>query len=169
MKEIPANTIEQQTLLAGNAVTITAWQSAIVETFDGTNVLAPVRVTADQPRTFGPYSKDIRFRVSAIGCYATWDEGSAQLIAQGPMGPRGPAGPQGPPGIQGDGGSGSSYVFDQMNASAAWTIAHNLGRFPSVTVVDSAGSTIEGDVQYTDANTVVVQFSATFAGLAYLN
>ena len=71
MTDIPANTIQQQTLLAGNAVTITAWQRAIVETFDGTDVLAPVLVTSDQPQTFGPYSKDIRFRYVSSGTQLT--------------------------------------------------------------------------------------------------
>ena len=63
----------------------------------------------------------------------------------------------------------NTYTHTQSQAAATWTIAHNLNKHPSVTVVDSAGSVCYGNVQYTDANTVVVTFQAAFAGTAYLN
>jgi hypothetical protein len=68
-------------------------------------------------------------------------------------------------------GSGSdvAFVFDQMSASATWLIAHGLGKYPSVTIVDSSGATVEGAVDYVDANSLTVSFSAAFAGTAYLN
>ena len=65
--------------------------------------------------------------------------------------------------------AGSTYAFTQPAPLAVWTIAHNLGRFPSVSVVDSAGTEIEGSVVYTNANQVVITFSSAFAGAAYLN
>jgi hypothetical protein len=37
-----------------------------------------------------------------------------------------------------------------------------------VVVFDSAGTRVEGDVQWPDTNTVVVAFSAPFAGRAVL-
>lgn len=77
-------------------------------------------------------------------------------------------GPQGPPGTPGT-GTGSSYTHDQAVASATWVIAHNMARYPSVTVVDSSGATVFGNVTYTDANTVTINFAAAFAGSAYLN
>lgn len=65
--------------------------------------------------------------------------------------------------------SAKTTSFTQTTPSATWTIVHNLGRFPSVTVVDSAGSEIHGAVLYVDSNNVTISFSAATAGSAYLN
>jgi hypothetical protein len=62
-----------------------------------------------------------------------------------------------------------TYIHSQMSASAEWTINHNMGKYPSVAVVDSAGNAILGEVQYINENSLVVGFSAPFAGKAYLN
>ena len=67
------------------------------------------------------------------------------------------------------GPSHATYTHTQSSASATWTINHNLNCFPSVTIVDSAGSVVIGDVSYTNANTLVVTFVAAFGGKAYLN
>lgn len=75
---------------------------------------------------------------------------------------------QGPPGTGGT-GSDLHYTHDQMVASATWNIVHNLNKYPSVAVVDSAGSEVEGSVMYVTPNRVIVEFSAAFGGKAYLN
>jgi hypothetical protein len=62
-----------------------------------------------------------------------------------------------------------NYVYYQNNASDTWTVEHNLGKFPSVTVVDKNGDTVLTDVNYIDANTVEIVFNGAFAGKAYLN
>jgi hypothetical protein len=81
---------------------------------------------------------------------------------QGPQGPAGPAGPSGP--------SGGQSVFVQSSAASVWTINHNLGYRPAgVMVMDSGGTEVEGLVSYPDLNTVVITFSAPFAGTAYLS
>lgn len=79
-------------------------------------------------------------------------------------------------GVKGDtgdtGAAGSDdlhYMHDQMSASAVWVITHNLGKYPSVVVVDSGGAVCEGSPVYDSINQVTVTFSAAFAGLAYLN
>ena len=72
-------------------------------------------------------------------------------------------------GADGGGGTSTTYPFDQAYASTTWTIAHGLGKYPAVTVVDSSGDTVEGDVKYIDANSLTIGFSAAFAGTAYLN
>ncbi len=64
---------------------------------------------------------------------------------------------------------GSTYVHTQSSPAATWTISHNLGRRPSVTVVDSAGSVVIGEVTYLSDNSLRVEFSAGFSGQAYLN
>jgi hypothetical protein len=67
------------------------------------------------------------------------------------------------------GTSFQNYVFTQSSPSATWNITHNLGRRPSVTVVDSAGTVVIGEVTYTSDNALTIQFSAGFSGQAYLN
>jgi hypothetical protein len=85
-----------------------------------------------------------------------------RVVEQLIPGPPGPAGPPGPPG-------GTGYTHTQAVAAAIWTINHNLARYPSVTVVDSAGTTVWGRVDYLSANALTVTFSASFTGKAHLN
>ena len=77
----------------------------------------------------------------------------------GPQGPIGPAGINGP----------ASFVFAQGVDAAVWTVTHNLGWRPNVTVIDSSGRTVEGDIAYTSANVLTLTFSSAFAGTAYLS
>jgi len=60
-----------------------------------------------------------------------------------------------------------TQCFDSVLSE--WTITHNLGKFPSVTVVDSANSVVVGDVDYTNSNILTITFSAAFSGCAFLN
>ncbi len=63
----------------------------------------------------------------------------------------------------------TGFVFNQTTPSDTWVIDHGLGRFPSITVVDSAGSIVVGSVVYTTADRITVSFSGGFSGTAYLN
>jgi len=65
--------------------------------------------------------------------------------------------------------SGSTYTHSQASPSSTWTINHNLGRRPSVTVVDSSGNVQIGEVLYNSDNQITVSFAAAFGGYAYLN
>ncbi len=87
---------------------------------------------------------------------------------QGEIGPMGPEGPQGPPGDEGSGALGF-FVHDQSIPSDVWVIDHNLSFIPQVTIVDSSGREVEGDVIYTSPTQITVLFSAPFAGKAYLS
>lgn len=69
----------------------------------------------------------------------------------------------------GGGGSDAFFHFNQGTPATVWSIAHNLGKFPAVSVVDSGGGLKYGDVQYVDLNHVQITFSAGFSGDAYLN
>jgi len=62
-----------------------------------------------------------------------------------------------------------NYVHDQSGASAIWTINHALDKKCSVTVVDSAGTVVVGEVDYTDSNTTTITFNSAFSGYAYCN
>lgn len=79
----------------------------------------------------------------------------------------GVSGPQGPAGTIDYGELG--YVHDQMSASTTWSINHELGFVPNITVVDSAGTVVEGSYSYPNLNTVILSFSNSFAGKAYLS
>ena len=61
------------------------------------------------------------------------------------------------------------YEHHQNAISKIWKINHNLNKKPSVTVVDSAGSEVIGEVIYIDDNNLELHFSAQFSGIAYLN
>jgi hypothetical protein len=62
-----------------------------------------------------------------------------------------------------------AYTHTQGTSSATWVINHNLGWNPNVTVQDSAYTTVEGNVSYTNVNSLTVTFSGAFSGKAYLS
>lgn len=61
------------------------------------------------------------------------------------------------------------FVHTQLVPSNTWNIQHPLDKFPSVTVVDSAGTVVVGDVSFVDADNIVIRFNSPFSGKAYLN
>jgi hypothetical protein len=61
------------------------------------------------------------------------------------------------------------YVHIQENVSATWSITHGLGFIPNITVVDTAGTVVEGSYNYLNDNTVVLTFVGGFSGRAYLS
>lgn len=61
------------------------------------------------------------------------------------------------------------YTHDQGMPSVVWTIAHNLGKYPTVAAVDTAGSVVVGQIDYVDLNNLTITFNAAFSGEAYLN
>ena len=64
---------------------------------------------------------------------------------------------------------GGNYNHTQSTASSTWTITHNLGFNPAVSVVDSGGNHVIGDVNYVSVNALTISFSAPFGGSAYLS
>ena len=60
------------------------------------------------------------------------------------------------------------YVHAQGAASSTWSVTHALGGSPSVTVVDSAGTVVYGEVRYNSTTSITILFSAPFSGYAYL-
>jgi len=73
--------------------------------------------------------------------------------------------------LDNSGRTDKNFTSPNINFSAgvAKTIAHNLGKFPSVTTVDSAGSHIVGDIQHIDNNNFTITFKASFQGKVYVN
>jgi hypothetical protein len=62
-----------------------------------------------------------------------------------------------------------TYEHVQSASSTTWNVTHNLNKKPSVTVVDSAGTKVIGEVEYVDDNNVTLKFKSTFSGKAYFN
>lgn len=71
-----------------------------------------------------------------------------------------------------DGGSvpvHNTFIHEQGVAAETWTIRHDLGCYPSVTVVDSADNVITCSVEYVDNSTCIIRMNGEFKGKAYLN
>ncbi len=62
-----------------------------------------------------------------------------------------------------------NYVHDQQTASTSWVITHNMNKYPSVNVVDTANDEVTGDVKYNSLNQITISFTAAFSGKAFLN
>ena len=62
-----------------------------------------------------------------------------------------------------------TFIFNQNTVATVWNIQHNLGKFPSITVIDTGDTVVTGEYTYIDNNNVQLNFSAGFAGKAYLN
>lgn len=65
-------------------------------------------------------------------------------------------------------GATGRHTHTQSSASATWNITHALGGRPSVTVVDSSGTVVIGEVAYNSNTSVTIRFTAPFSGYAYL-
>ena len=62
-----------------------------------------------------------------------------------------------------------TFIFTQGVPATTWNIQHDLGKFPSVSVINNNNIVINGEVTYIDNNNVQLNFSAGFTGKAYLN
>lgn len=60
------------------------------------------------------------------------------------------------------------FVHSQTTAATAWVIRHNLGYFPSVTVVLSDGRVVEGDIQYISDSRIEITFKTPVTGKVHL-
>mgnify|MGYP003644697980 CR=1 FL=1 len=63
----------------------------------------------------------------------------------------------------------ATFIFTQNVPSTTWNIQHNLGKFPSITVIDTGNTVVTGEYNYTSNTNVILTFSAAFSGKAYLN
>ena len=67
-----------------------------------------------------------------------------------------------------------TFTHNQNTTSDTWVINHNLNRFPSVTVIDSGNSMVQGTVVYNSNKQLTITFfsggsALAFQGKAYLN
>lgn len=99
--------------------------------------------------------------------------GSTEVIELGVQGPQGAVGPQGVQGAQGPqgipGAASGSYRHVQAVPATVWTVDHNLSGRLNVTVVDSTGREVMGEVRYLNDNQIELTFTAAFSGEAYVS
>ena len=60
------------------------------------------------------------------------------------------------------------YVHTQASISSTWTINHNLGFFPNVTVLDNSNRILETFIQYDNVNTATIIMNSATSGKAFL-
>ena len=65
--------------------------------------------------------------------------------------------------------SAITYVHEQMVSSNVWSITHNLGRYPNVTVIDSGGNVVVGEPIYVTQDNLILTFSEELSGKALLS
>lgn len=63
----------------------------------------------------------------------------------------------------------ANYVHTQTIATNTWIVSHPLNKYASITVVDSNGYIIGGDVHYDSLSQITVSFTSIFSGKAFLN
>ena len=63
----------------------------------------------------------------------------------------------------------NSFIYEQGVASTTWEITHNLGRNPTVVVIDTSGNVVYPSVHYNNLNTCTITMNYAFKGTAYLN
>lgn len=98
---------------------------------------------------------------------------------QGPIGPPGEFTQEqitqavdtwfGTPGNLDDAIADKHYIHNQQVSQLEWTITHNLGKVPSVLVLDSFDFEMIGDIKIIDNNTITITFTVPIFGKAYLN
>ncbi len=94
-----------------------------------------------------------------LSAYEIWlqegNSGSEGDFLSSLVGPTGPA--------------GSSYTHTQSLPTNVWIITHNLGFYPNVSVFDSAGSQVLGEIDHLTNNALTITYAAGFSGVAYLS
>jgi hypothetical protein len=66
-------------------------------------------------------------------------------------------------------GALGTFTHNQLSPALVWNVTHTLGKYPSVTVVDSANNIVYGDVQYLNNAQITITMSAPFSGAVFLN
>ena len=72
-------------------------------------------------------------------------------------------------------GGDKTYAHHQNSSATSWTINHNLGKFPSVSIKFSSSDEVYTNVGafagvvYTDSNNLTINLAAAESGYAYLN
>jgi hypothetical protein len=88
---------------------------------------------------------------------------TVMVSSGGRPGAPGATGPTGPPGLD------LHYTHNQGVPAAVWYVAHDLGKWPAVTVHDSANNELLADVHHIDQDHLTITFGAATGGRATMN
>ena len=61
------------------------------------------------------------------------------------------------------------YTHEQTTASATWVVNHNLEKYPSIEIVDSANTKIQTDRIHQNKNTLTIYFTSPTTGKVFCN
>ena len=50
-----------------------------------------------------------------------------------------------------------------------WIITHNLGKYPSIDIIDDNNIIIMGEIEYISENKIIARFNKEYTGKAILN
>lgn len=122
-----------------------------VEVISQTQIIdAPIVV---QEISVDPITSEVTFVVT--------NETPVAVINAGPQGPQGVVGPAGP--------SNPTMNFVQASPSTEWTINHNFGFYPSISIFTVGGIEMMGEVLNTTINQTLIRFNTSVAGSARLS
>lgn len=96
--------------------------------------------------------------VDSDGTTLIIDERGTTSVYPSQMGPQGPRGDAGP--------ASAFYLHTQSSTSATWTINHNLGFQPTVSIKTAGGAEVECDVIHTSNNQCIAYANSAFSGTA---
>lgn len=72
--------------------------------------------------------------------------------------------------IKGDKGDGFvSDVYNIENQATIWTILHNKGYYPSITVLDTLNREVIVEIEHNNLNQVTIKFDMLFSGKVIVN
>lgn len=71
--------------------------------------------------------------------------------------------------VIGGAGGGDKYFSLPFTNQTSLTVSHNLNKKPAVTVIDSAGDEVFGNVTHLSDNSLQVAFSSSFTGTVFCN
>ena len=66
-------------------------------------------------------------------------------------------------------GNPDAYYTQAFTASSTVVVVHNLGKYPAVSVMDSAGDIVTGDIVNDSINQLTITFNAPFTGTVICN
>lgn len=72
-------------------------------------------------------------------------------------------------GLPGIDGVGDKNFVQPFTNSSLVTVNHSLNKRPAISIEDSAGDEVEGEVQYININTILIRFSSSFTGRVICN
>jgi hypothetical protein len=72
-------------------------------------------------------------------------------------------------GLKIDSAGDKQFIFTQDLDESVWNIDHGMNKYPSIEVIDSSGSNVEGDIEFSSINNVELRFSIPISGKAFLN